>query len=74
MVYEGTYYFTININSHYYLSPKDNPNNTIVSLGEIIDGNVSVTCYDYNDVVPSYLISISHKDFSLLKPLRVPME
>ena len=58
MVCEGTYYFPININSHYYVSPKNKSNNTILHLRIIINGNVNVKFYDYNDVVPSYLITI----------------
>ena len=58
MVCEGTYYFPINRNSHYYVSPKNKSNNTILSPRKIINVNVNIICYDSNDVVPSSLRSI----------------
>ena len=64
MVCEGTYYFPININSNHYVYPKNESNNTILSLKTIINGNVNLISYDSNDVVPSSLISISQKYFS----------
>ena len=48
MVCEVNYVFTININSHYYVLQKIKSINTIVSLRKIINGNVSVICYDLN--------------------------
>ena len=32
ILFEGTYYFPININSHYYFSPKNKSNDAILSL------------------------------------------
>ena len=52
IVFEGNYYFPININFHYYVSPKNKSNNMIVYPMKIINGNVYVVCYDSNDVVP----------------------
>ena len=49
---EGTYYFPININSHYYVAPKNKSNNTFLTLRTIINGNVNIICYDLKDVVP----------------------
>ena len=46
MVYEGTYFFPINICSHYYVSQKTKSINTIVYTRKIINGNINVTCYD----------------------------
>ena len=54
MVCKVTYYFIININSHYYVSTKNISNNTIFSLSKIIKHNVNVELYDSNDFDPSY--------------------
>ena len=72
MVCEGNY-FSININSHYYVLHLKT-NNKILSLGTIINGNAKVIFNYSNDIVPSYLRSISQKDFSTLSPLHVPMK
>ena len=74
MVCEGTYYFPIIINYHYYASPENKPNNTIASLRTIINGNVNVKFYDSNDVVPSSLRNFSQNDFSSLTPIHVPIK
>ena len=58
MEYEGTYYFPINTNSCYYVSPKNKSNNKTVSLMTIINGKVNAILYYSNDFVPPYLISI----------------
>ena len=58
MVYEGTSYFPIDTNYHYYASPKSKSNNTIVSLRTIFNDNVKKICYDLNNVVISSLRSI----------------
>ena len=42
MVREGTYFFPINTNYHYYVLQINKPNNTIVSISTIINGNVNV--------------------------------
>ena len=72
MVCEGD--FLININSHYYSSPKNKSNNTIVSLRKIINGDINVIFFYSKDVVPSSLRSISYKGFSKISPLPVPIE
>ena len=74
MVCEGTYYFPIIINYHYYASPENKPKNTIASLRTIINGNVNVKFYDSNDVVPSSLRNFSQNDFSSLTPIHVPIK
>ena len=55
-------------------SSKNKSNNIIVSLGTIINGNVNVLCCDSDDVVSSYLRSISKQYFSSLILLHAPME
>ena len=52
IVCEGTYFFPISINSHYYFLQKNKSINTIVSLRKIIYGNINVICYDSKHVVP----------------------
>ena len=74
MVREGTYYFPINFKYYYYISSKNKSNNTILFLRKILNGNVNVIFYDYNDVVTSFLISISQKYFGSLTPLHLPMK
>ena len=74
MLFEGTYYIPITINSHYDYSPKHISNKTIVSLSTIIKCDVKVKCYDSNRVVPSSLRIISQDYFSSLTPLNVPIE
>ena len=59
MVCEGTYYFPIKINSRGYVSPKHKSNNMIASLRKIINSNVNLKFYDYNDVVTLSLTKIS---------------
>ena len=59
MVCKGTYYFPININSCGYVSPKHKSNNTIEYLRKIINSNVNLKFYDYNDVVTLSLTKIS---------------
>ena len=49
-------------------------NNTIVSLITIINDKINVICYDSNDVVTSYLRSISRIYLGSLTLLNVPME
>ena len=61
MVCEGTYYFPINTNSHYYVSPTNKPNNTI-----------NMIFYDSNDVVPLSLRKTPQNDFNSLTPLHIP--
>ena len=46
IVCEETYFFPINIYSHYYVKKENKSINTIVSLRKIINGNVNVICYD----------------------------
>ena len=59
MVCEGTYFFPINTNSHYYILQYTKCIDTIVSLSTISNGNVSVICYDSKHAVPSCLWYIS---------------
>ena len=42
-----TYYFPINIDSCYFIYPKNKSNIKIVSLSIIINGNVNVKCYPH---------------------------
>ena len=53
---------------------KNKYNNTIVSLRTIINGNVSIICYDPKDTVPICVWSISHIDYNTLSPLHIPIE
>ena len=46
--------------------------NTIFSLRKIINGDVNVICYDWNDVVPPCLRSISQSDYNTLSPIHIP--
>ena len=59
MVCEGTYFFPININSHYYVLQKPKPINTIVSYRTITNGNINIICYDSKNVVTMCLRYIS---------------
>ena len=74
MVWEGTYFFPININSHHYVLQKTKYINIIVSLRKMINGNVNIVCYGLKDVLPPCLRSISHNDYNKLKPLHIPMK
>ena len=71
MVSEG--FFSININPHYYVSPKNKPNNTIVSLRKMINGNVNLIRY-YSKDYCSILFKISFKEnfqfnYTLTRPI-----
>ena len=68
------HYLPITINSRYYVSPKNKSNNTIVSLREIINGNIDVKCYYYYYVVPLSLRAISHNYIRSLAILHFPTE
>ena len=74
VVFEGTYCFTVNKNSHYYVSPINKSNHSVAYLKTIINGNVNVKCHYYNYVVPSSLRSISQNYFSSTILLNVPIE
>ena len=74
MICEGPYFPPININSNYYISPKNKSNNTVVSLRKIINSNSNMKSYNSNDAVPLSLRSISQNVFSTLSPLHVPIE
>ena len=39
-----------------------------------MNGNVNVICYDYKDVIPPCLRSISQNDYNTLSPLHFPMK
>ena len=58
LVCKGMYVFPININSHYYVLQKTKSINTIVSLRTIINNNINIICYYYNNVLPPCLRSI----------------
>ena len=58
IVCEGTYFFPIIINYHYYVLQKNKSINTIFSLMTIINGDINVICCDLNDVVPQCLMSV----------------
>ena len=49
------------MNYHYCDSSINKANNKIVSLRKIINGNISVTCYDSNDIVSLSLRTFSKK-------------
>ena len=74
IIWEGTYLVSIIINYQYYYLQKTKSINTIVSLRKIINGNVNVICYDWKDVVPQCLRSISQNDYNTLSPLHIPMK
>ena len=69
---EGTYLFSININSHYYNLQKTKSISTIVSLMTIVNGNVNVICYYLKNFLPPCLWSISHNCYNTLSPLHTP--
>ena len=71
---EGTYFFPINMNSHYYVLQKNKSINTVFSLGKIINGNVNIICYGWNDFFPQCLRSISQSSYNTLSPLHIPMK
>ena len=52
IIRERTYFFPININSHYYVLQKTKYINTKISLRKIICVNVNVICYNLNYVLP----------------------
>ena len=54
IVCEVTYYFPINTNSNYYVTPKKS-NKKIVYLSTMINGNIKIIYYDSNAVVPTSL-------------------
>ena len=74
MVWEGTYFFPININSHHYVLQKTKYINIIVSLRTIINDNVNVICHDSEDFFLPYLWYILQKCFSKVSPLNCPIE
>ena len=74
MVFEGTYFFPININYHYYFLQKTKSINKIVSLRTIINGNVNLICYYLKDVIKLCLRSIWHNDYNIFSPLHIPMK
>ena len=59
IVCEGTYIFSININSRYCVLQQNKFINTTFSLGTIIDVNINIIYYGWNDVVPKCLRSLS---------------
>ena len=64
IVCEGTYFFPVNVNSHYYVLQKTKSINTMFSLRNTINGNVDVMCYDSNNVFPPCLSSLSQNDYN----------
>ena len=74
MVFEGTYFFLINMNSCYYVLQRTKSINAIVSLRRIINGNVNVICYYSKNALPPCLKSISHHYFITLSSLHIPMK
>ena len=54
-VCEGNYFFSTNINSHYYVLQKTKSINTFFCLRTIINGNVNVIYHDSNDFIPHCL-------------------
>ena len=74
MICEGTYFFPINNNSHYYILQTTKPIRKTVSLRIIINGNVNVICYNSKDFVPPCLRFISKNDYNMLSPLHIPMK
>ena len=55
----GNYFFSISINSHYYVLQKTKSINNFFSLRTMINGNVKVIFYDSKDVVTQCLRYIS---------------
>ena len=47
---------------------------TTFSLRTIINGNINLICYDYNDVLPPCSQSISNNGYNKLSPLHIPMK
>ena len=74
MLWEGTYFLPININSRYYVLQKTKSINTIVSLRITINGDVNVIYYDFKDVISPCLQSISHNYYKSLSPLHIWMK
>ena len=74
MVREGTYFFPINIYSRYYALQITKSINTNFSLRKIINRNINIICYDFKDVVPVCLRSISQNGYNNFPPLHIPMK
>ena len=72
MVCEGTNFFTININYHYYVLQRTKSTVTIVSLRKIIHVNVNAIWYDSKCVLPPFLRSISQNDYNNFHPYIFP--
>ena len=72
MVNEGNYLFILSISNLIIMFYKKN--NTIVPLRPIINGNINVIFYDWNDIVPPCLRSISQNHYNTLLPLHISME
>ena len=74
MLCKGTHFWSITINSNYYVSSSNKAKINIVSLRKIINGNINMKFYYSNDIVPYYLMKISQNNFSSLTSLHVPTE
>ena len=74
IVFEGTYFFPININHHYHVLQKTKSINTTYSISTIINGNINVICYFSKDFIPLCLRHISHNYYNILSPLRISMK
>ena len=73
MICEGNNFFK-SISILIIMFSNKETNNTIASLGKIINENVNVICYYSKVFVPSYLRYISQNIFSTLSPLYVPIK
>ena len=60
---EGTHFCPTNVKSHYYASSNIDNNRTIVSLWEVINGDVNVNIYGVDDVLSSCLKYITMRYF-----------
>ena len=74
MVYKGTCFFPINMNSSYCVLQRTKSINTIVSISKIINGNVNIIFYDSKDVLLLYLRYISQNYYNAFSLLHIPMK
>ena len=73
IIRERTYFFPININSHYYVLQKTKSVKT-KSQSTIVNGNVNLIYYDSKDVLPPCSRSILYNDYSTLSTLHIQMK
>ena len=71
---EGNYFYPININSQYYVSPNKDNRITILTLKTIINGDVHVNIHGVDYVITFFIKTILMKFFHSLSPLFVSPE